>query len=114
LQNTKDNKEGLELVLEQFKLETKDEKDRTYRLEKGLVVSYKIIPKNAQIAEPTTMKKIVHIVQTIDHYRQDIESLWEKLIPTTPREVKEQMKIGSSKEDGGNGMTSQRSCRLVR
>jgi hypothetical protein len=47
LQHTKDNKEGLELVLEQVKLETKDEKDRADRIEQGLVVAYDRIPKSA-------------------------------------------------------------------
>jgi hypothetical protein len=31
-------------------------------------------------------------VKTIDQYRQEIENLWEQLIPTTPPEVKEKRK----------------------
>jgi hypothetical protein len=88
----KDNKEELELVLEQVKLETKDEKDHVDRLEQGLVVAYDRIPKSTQIEEPTTMQKIDQIVKTIDQYRKEIENLWEQLIPTTPPEVKEQRK----------------------
>jgi hypothetical protein len=75
LQHTKDNKEELELVLEQVKLETKDEKYHMDRLEQGVVVAYDRIPKSAQIAEPTTTQKIDQIVQTIDQYRQEIENL---------------------------------------
>jgi hypothetical protein len=92
LQQTKDNREELELVLEQVKLETKDEKDHVDRLEQGLVVAYDRIPKSTQTTEPTTMQKIDQIVQTIDQYRQEIENLQEQLIPTTPPEVKEQRK----------------------
>jgi hypothetical protein len=62
------------------------------RLEQGVVVAYDRIPKSTQIAEPTTTQKIDQIVQTIDQYRQEIENLWEQLIPTTPPEVKEQRK----------------------
>jgi hypothetical protein len=58
LQHTKDRKEELELVLEQVNLEIKDEKDRTDRLEQGVVVAYDRIPKIMQIAEPKTTQKI--------------------------------------------------------
>jgi DNA repair exonuclease SbcCD ATPase subunit len=79
-------------VLEQVKLETKDEKYHMDRLEQGLVVAYDKIPKSAQTTELTTMQKIDQIVQTIDQYRQEIEHLREQLIPTTPPEVKEKRK----------------------
>jgi len=46
------------LVLEKFNLETKNEKDHVDRLEKGLALSYDIIPKREQIEEPMTMQKI--------------------------------------------------------
>jgi hypothetical protein len=92
LQQTKDRKEELGLVLEQVKLETKDEKDHADRLEQGVVAAYNRISNSAQITEPTTTQKIDHIVQTIDQYRQEIKTLWEQLIPTTPPEVKEQRK----------------------
>jgi hypothetical protein len=59
----------LDLVLEQVKLETKDEKDHDDRLKKGVVVAYDRIPKSMQIAEPTKTHKIYQIVQTIDQYR---------------------------------------------
>jgi hypothetical protein len=55
LQHKKENKEELELVLEQVKLETKDEKYCTDRLKQWVVVAYDMIPKSAQIADPTTM-----------------------------------------------------------
>jgi hypothetical protein len=82
----------LELVLEQVKLETKDEKDRTDRLEQGVAVAYDRIPKREQIAEPMTTQKIDQIVQTIDQYRLEIENFREQLIPTISPEVKEQRK----------------------
>jgi hypothetical protein len=49
LQQEKDNRDELELVLEQAKLETKDEKYRMDRLEQELVVAYEKIPKSAQM-----------------------------------------------------------------
>jgi hypothetical protein len=57
-----------------------------------LVVSYDKIPKSTQKIELTTMQEIDQIVQTINQYRQEIESLSEHLIPTTPPKVKEQRK----------------------
>jgi hypothetical protein len=54
MQQAKDNREELELVLEQVKMETKYEKNHTDRLEQGLTVSYDKIPKNAQTTELTT------------------------------------------------------------
>jgi hypothetical protein len=48
LQQIRDNQDELELVLEQAKLETKDEKDHADRLEQELVVAYDKIPKSAQ------------------------------------------------------------------
>jgi hypothetical protein len=54
----KHNKEELELVLEQVKIDKKDKKYHTDRLEQGLAISYERIPKSMQIAEPTTMQKI--------------------------------------------------------
>jgi hypothetical protein len=50
------------------------------------------IPKSAQTTKPATMQKIDQIVQTINQYRQEIENLHEKIIPTTPSKVKEKMK----------------------
>jgi hypothetical protein len=92
LQHTKDNREELYLVLEKVKIETKYEKYRTNRLEKGLALVYDIIPKSVQIEEPMMTQKIDQIVQTINQYMKDIENLQEQLIPTTPLEVKEQRK----------------------
>jgi hypothetical protein len=61
LQQMKDNREELELVLEQVKLETKDEKYHVDRLEQGLVVAYDKIPKSAQTTELTTMQKLIRL-----------------------------------------------------
>jgi hypothetical protein len=92
LQHTKDNKEDLELVLKQVKLETKDEKYHVDRIEQGVVVAYDRSPKREKTEDPTTRQKIDQIVQTIDQYKQEIKNLQEQLIPTTPLEVKEQRK----------------------
>jgi flagellar hook assembly protein FlgD len=76
------------LVLKQDKLETKDEKDHTNRLEKKLVTAYEKIPKNAKMVKLTVTQNIDQIVKTINQYQHEIEHLWEKLTPTTPLEVK--------------------------
>jgi hypothetical protein len=75
LQLTKDNRDELELILEQAKLETKDEKDHVNGLEQKVVVAYEKIPKNTQMVELTVTEKIDQIVQTIDQYQQEIEHL---------------------------------------
>jgi hypothetical protein len=54
-----------------------------------VVVSYGIIPKSAQITEPTTTQKIDQIVKKIDQYKKDIKNIWEQIVPTTILEVKE-------------------------
>jgi hypothetical protein len=62
LHHTKDNKDELELVLEQVKLDTKEEKDHVDKLEHGVIVAYDKIPQSVQIVEPTTMQKNDQIV----------------------------------------------------
>jgi len=56
----------LELVIEQVKIETKEEKEHMDRIDSGLVVAYDKIPKSTQMEELTTTQKIYQIVQTID------------------------------------------------
>jgi hypothetical protein len=62
LHHTKDKKEELELVLEQVKLDTKEEKDHVDKLDHGVIVAYDKIPQSVQIAEPMTTQKIDQIV----------------------------------------------------
>jgi hypothetical protein len=51
LQHTKNGKEALELVVEQVKLEIKEEKERADKLEQGLTAAYNRIPSSAQEAK---------------------------------------------------------------
>jgi hypothetical protein len=92
LQQVKDKRDELELIFEQAKLETKEEREHVKGLEQKVVVAYEKIPKTTQMAELTTTEKIDQIVQTIDQYQQEIENLHEQLTPTTPLEVREQRK----------------------
>jgi hypothetical protein len=92
LQQTRYNRDELELLLEQDKIETKYEKDRTNRLEHEMGIAYDKIPKSTKTVELIVTQKIDHIVQIIDQFRQEIEHLWELLIPTNPPEVKEKRK----------------------
>jgi hypothetical protein len=62
LQQAKDNRDELELVFEQAKLDTKEEKERVKGLEQKVVVAYEKIPKNKQTAELMATKNIDHIV----------------------------------------------------
>jgi hypothetical protein len=62
-------------VLEQVKLETKDEKEHVDRLEQGLTVAYEKSPKSVHTLELTTTHKIDQIMQTIDQYKQEIKHL---------------------------------------
>jgi FtsZ-binding cell division protein ZapB len=86
LQETKNVRDTLELVVEQVKLETKEEKECTDRMKHGLKVAYNFIPDNAQTSEKSVEEKINLIVQTINQYKQDIDELKERLNPMTPLE----------------------------
>jgi hypothetical protein len=92
LQETKSDKEALELVVEQVKFETKEEKERADKIEQGVTTVYNHLPDSMQAESPSTEEKLNNISQTIDHYRKQIEELKEKLTPTTPPEVREQRK----------------------
>jgi hypothetical protein len=110
LQQTKDNKEELELVLEQVKLETKDEKDHVDRLEQGLVVAYEKIPKSAQTTELTmTCRRLIRLCrQSINTGRRSSTSENNSYLPLPRGEGEEE--AGSNNTDRGDGATSQRSC----
>jgi hypothetical protein len=71
-------------MLEQVKFETKEEKERTYKIVQGVTTIYNHLPNNAQAESPSTEEKLNHISQTIDHYRKHIEEMKEKLNLTTP------------------------------
>jgi hypothetical protein len=49
-------------VLEQVKIEKKDEKYRMDRIQQGLVISYEKIPKSEKTIELTTTQKIDQIM----------------------------------------------------
>jgi uncharacterized coiled-coil DUF342 family protein len=98
LQQVKDKRDELELIYEQAKLETQEERERVNGLEQKVVGTYEKIPKTAQRAELTTTEKIDQIVQAIDQYQQEIENLHEQLTPTTPPEVREQRKQEATKQ----------------
>jgi hypothetical protein len=58
LQHTKNGKEALELVVEQVKLETKEEKECTNRMEQGLTVVYNRIPDSTQAENRSAEEKL--------------------------------------------------------
>jgi hypothetical protein len=90
LQETKNVRDALELVVEQVKLETKEEKECADRMEHGVKVDYNCIPDNAQTSEKSAKEKINLIVQTINQYKQEIDELKKRLNPKTPLEVREE------------------------
>jgi chromosome segregation ATPase len=62
------------------------------RIEQGVTTVYNHIPESAQAENTSAEEKLKLISKTIEHYRQEIEELKEKLTPTTPPEVREQRK----------------------
>jgi hypothetical protein len=89
LQETKSGKEPLELVVEQVKFETKEEKEHADKIERGVTTFYSHLPDNTQTESPSTEEKLNQIFQSIDHYRKKIEELNENLTLTTPPKVRE-------------------------
>jgi hypothetical protein len=75
LQQEKDKWDVLELIYEQAKLETQEERERVNGLEQKVVGTYEKIPKTAQRAELTATEKIDQIAQEIDQYQKEIENL---------------------------------------
>jgi hypothetical protein len=65
LQHTKNGKEALELVVEQVKIETKEEKECTDNLEQGLIVAYNRILNSVQATESSVEENINLIMQKI-------------------------------------------------
>jgi hypothetical protein len=82
----------LELVVEQVKFETKEEKEHVDKIEQGVTTVYNHLLDNVQAESPMTEEKLNQISQTIDQYRKQIEELKEKLTLMTPPEVREQGK----------------------
>jgi hypothetical protein len=87
LQVTRNGKDALELVVEQVKLETKEEKQHTDNLEQKLKEVFTRIPDSAQVAMSNAEEQIQIITQMLEDYKKEIEELKEKLTPTTPPEV---------------------------
>jgi oligoendopeptidase F len=90
LETTKEVKEILEISLNQVQLERDEEKQRMEKIEQRLEEVFKTIPDNAQAEELSTEEKIQKIVQAMESYRQEITDLEEKVIPSTPPEIKAQ------------------------
>jgi hypothetical protein len=58
------------------------------KLEQILEEVFQTIPDNALAEELSTEEKIQKIMQAIEGYRQEILDLVEKVIPSTPLEVR--------------------------
>jgi hypothetical protein len=65
----------LEIIYEKAKLETQEERECGNGLEPKVVGTYENVSKTAQTDEITTIENIDQIVQAIDQYQKDIESL---------------------------------------
>lgn len=61
LQQAKDNRDEMELVFNQAKLDTKEERERVKGLEKKVVVAYEKIPKDKQTVKLIMTKNIDHV-----------------------------------------------------
>jgi hypothetical protein len=82
----------LEIICEQDKFETKEERERRNRLEQKVAGTYEKIPNIVQKDELTAAEKIDQISQEIDQYQKEIKNLRKHIMPTTPPVVKEQRK----------------------
>jgi hypothetical protein len=65
----------LEIVYEQAKLETQEERERIKGLEQKVAGTYEKIPQATQRDEITAAEKIDQIAQAIDQYQKEIENL---------------------------------------
>jgi methionine synthase II (cobalamin-independent) len=65
----------LEIVYEQAKSETQEERERIKGLEQKVAGTYEKIPQAAQRDEITAAEKIDQIAQAIDQYQKEIENL---------------------------------------
>jgi predicted nucleic acid-binding Zn-ribbon protein len=87
LQVTRNGKDSLELVVENVKWETKEEKKHADNLEWKLKEVFTRIPDNMQETMNNAEEQIQIIAQTLEDYKKDIEELKENLTPTTPPKV---------------------------
>jgi hypothetical protein len=92
LQQEIEKRDALEIICEQAKFETQEERECMNGLEQKVAGTYEKIPMTAQRDALTTVEKIDQIAQEIDQYQKEIENLREHLTPTTPPEVREQRK----------------------
>jgi hypothetical protein len=90
LETTREEKEILEIALKEVQLERDEEKQCTEKLEQRLEEVFQTIPDNALAEELSTEEKIQKIAQAMEGYRQEIIDLAEKVIPSTPPEIKAQ------------------------
>jgi hypothetical protein len=92
LQQAMEKRDTLEIICEQAKFETQEEREHRNRLEQKVAGNYEKIPNIEKNDELIAVEKIDQIAQAIDQYQKEIENLREHLTPTTPPTVKEQRK----------------------
>jgi hypothetical protein len=85
-------KETLEIVCVQAKSEMQEEKECKNELECRVEEIFGKLPTTAQGSELPAAEIIDQIMQVIDQYQKEIETLCGQIIPTTPPEVKVQRK----------------------
>lgn len=86
LQETRNGKDSLELVVKQLKIETKEEKQCRDNLETKLKEVFTRILGSAQASLRNVEEHIQIIVQTLKDCKKEIEELNKKLTSTTPLE----------------------------
>jgi hypothetical protein len=98
LQQATKKRDTLEIICEQAKFETQEERECMNGLEQKVAGTYEKIPNTTQRDVLTVVEKIDQIAQEIDQYQKEIENLQEHLTPTTPPEVREQRKKEATRE----------------
>jgi hypothetical protein len=78
LQKETEKRDALEIVYEQAKYETQEEREHIKGLEQKVAGTYEKIPQATQRDEITAEEKIDQIAQAIDQYQKEIENLQEK------------------------------------
>jgi hypothetical protein len=92
VQQVKKKREALETVCAQAKSETQEEKDHRNKMEHRVEDIFGKLPTTAQGSKLLAVENIEQIVQAIDQYQKEIETLRGHIRPTTPPAVKEQRK----------------------
>jgi hypothetical protein len=108
-----EKQDALEIICEQAKFETQEEREHEW-IGAKVAGTYEKIPNIAQRDELTAAEKIDQIAQAIDQYQKEIENLCEQAHTHHSTNSKGAKEAGSNKAAVGDRATGQHNNRLVR